>query len=53
MDPPTAAGYGPTIGFSYAFPRPGRYQLWAQVVHDWQLVTVPITVDVAAAPAAG
>ena len=53
MDPPTAAGYGPTVGFTYAFPRPGRYQLWAQVQRDWQLVTVPITVDVAAAPAAG
>ncbi|MFC4942871.1 hypothetical protein [Pseudonocardia sp. GCM10023141] len=52
MTPPTATGYGPTTTFTYAFPRAGRYQLWAQVQRDWQLVTVPITVDVTAAPTA-
>jgi hypothetical protein len=43
-------GYGPNIGFTCAFPAGGRYQLWAQVQRDWQLVTIPITVDVAPMP---
>ena len=49
MSAPTPSGYGPVVGFSYVFPAPGRYQLWAQVQHDRQLITVPMTVDVAAA----
>ena len=36
---------------TYAFPTNGRYQLWAQVRRDWQLITIPITVDVAPAGA--
>jgi hypothetical protein len=47
VDPPVQYGYGPDIGFTYAFPTGGRYQLWAQVQRDWRLITIPITVDVA------
>jgi hypothetical protein len=47
MQPPVRYGYGPRIGFSYTFPAAGRYQLWAQVLHGWELVTIPIIVDVA------
>ena len=44
-----AGTYGPQVGFDYTFPRAGRYALWVQVQRDWQIVTVPVTVDVAAA----
>jgi hypothetical protein len=47
MQPAVQYGYGPRIGFGYTFPAAGRYQLWAQVLRGWELVTVPITVDVA------
>jgi len=50
-DPPVQYGYGPRVAFSYAFPAGGRYQLWAQVQRGWQLVTIPITVDVSPMPA--
>ncbi len=51
MDAPIPnGGYGPHIAFTYAFPTGGRYQLWAQVQRNWQLIMVPITVDVAPAP---
>ena len=50
-DPPVQYGYGPRVAFSYAFPAGGRYQLWAQVQRSWQLVTIPITVDVSPMPA--
>jgi len=46
-----AGTYGPQVGFDYTFPRAGRYALWVQVQRDWQIVTVPVTVDVAAAAA--
>lgn len=49
-DPPVQYGYGPRVAFDYAFPAGGRYQLWAQVQRDWQLVTIPITVDVSPMP---
>jgi hypothetical protein len=48
--PPVQYGYGPNIAFTYAFPAGGRYQLWAQVQRGWQLVTIPITVDVSPMP---
>lgn len=49
MSPPGAAGtFGPQVGFDYTFPREGRYQLWVQVQRDWQVVTLPVTVDVRA-----
>lgn len=52
MSPAGAAGtYGPRVAFEHTFPRPGRYALWVQVQRDWQIVTVPVTVDVTQAPA--
>ena len=48
--PPVQYGYGPNVVFTYAFPAGGRYQLWAQVQRGWQLVTIPITVDVSPMP---
>jgi hypothetical protein len=48
MAPPGPAGtYGPQVGFDLTFPRAGRYALWVQVQRDWQVLTVPVTVDVA------
>ena len=53
MSPAGPAGtYGPEVGFDCTFPRAGRYELWVQVQRDWQIVTVPVTVDVAPGPAA-
>ncbi|MDD7916187.1 hypothetical protein [Actinomycetospora callitridis] len=46
-----AGTYGPQVGFDYTFPRAGRYALWVQVQRDWQIITVPVTVDVAPAAA--
>ncbi|MDD7942283.1 hypothetical protein PHK61_28095 [Actinomycetospora lutea] len=54
MGAPGPAGtHGPRVSFEHTFPRAGRYQLWVQVQRGWQVVTVPVTVDVtpAAAPA--
>jgi len=48
--PPVQYGYGPNVVFTYAFPAGGRYRLWAQVQRGWQLVTIPITVDVSPMP---
>jgi hypothetical protein len=48
MSPAGPAGtYGPQVGFDYTFPRAGRYALWVQVQRNWEIVTVPVTVDVA------
>ncbi|MEJ2884951.1 hypothetical protein [Actinomycetospora aeridis] len=48
MGPAGPSGtYGPRITFEHTFPSPGRHQLWVQVQRDWQIVTVPVTVDVA------
>jgi hypothetical protein len=41
---------GNRVAFVYAFPRPGRYKLWFQVMTGDVLLTVPIAIDV---PAAG
>jgi hypothetical protein len=40
------APLGPDVGFTYTFPRPGRYALWLQVQRAWQVMTVPVTIDV-------
>jgi hypothetical protein len=39
--------YGPTVRFAYTFPKPGTYQLWAQFQRDNQILTVPLTLEVA------
>lgn len=46
----TVAAYGPEVDFTYTFPVPGRYRLWAQVEHDYEVLTIPILLDV---PASG
>lgn len=48
MDPPVQGGFGPTMVFDYVFPSAGRYQLWAQVAHHGQLITIPISIAVTA-----
>lgn len=40
--------YGPDIRFVYTFPEPGRYHVWGQFKHAGQIVTVPVTIEVAA-----
>jgi hypothetical protein len=39
---------GGKVSFVYAFPRPGRYHLWFQVLIDAQVHTVPVVVAVEA-----
>lgn len=51
MSPAGPAGtYGPQVTFAHTFPRAGRHLLWVQVQRDWEVVTVPVTVDVVAGP---
>jgi hypothetical protein len=45
----TVASGGPRIEFVYTFPTPGRHRLWFQVERDYEVVTVPVEVDVAPA----
>ena len=40
--------YGPDIRFVYTFPQPGRYQVWGQFKHAGRVLTVPLTIEVAA-----
>ncbi|MHC1561079.1 hypothetical protein ACR9E3_19125 [Actinomycetospora sp. C-140] len=42
-----AGTYGPEVAFEHTFARAGRHELWVQVQRDWQVVTVPVTLDVA------
>ncbi|MEJ2868079.1 hypothetical protein WCD74_09910 [Actinomycetospora sp. OC33-EN08] len=44
---PPGRGYGPEVTFTYAFPEPGTYRLWLQVLRDGALVTVPVEVPLA------
>ena len=43
-------GFGPGIAFDYAFPQPGPYRLWLQVLRGGSVVTVPVDLTVAPAP---
>lgn len=45
----TVATLGPAVTFTFTFPHPGRYRVWAQAERDYQPATVGFTVDVAAA----
>ena len=49
----TVAAYGPDVPFTYTFPTGGQYRLWAQVERDYAVLTVPVVLDVAAAPGQG
>jgi hypothetical protein len=44
----TVATGGPLVEFVYTFPTPGRHRMWFQVERDYEVVTVPVEVDVAA-----
>jgi hypothetical protein len=45
----TVATGGPRVEFVYTFPTAGRHRVWFQVERDYQVVTVPVEVDVTAA----
>lgn len=49
----TVAGYGPDVDFTYTFPLPGRYRLWAQAERGYAVLTAPAVVDVSPADGAG
>lgn len=42
----TVAAYGPNVAFTFTFPLPGRYLVWAQAERGYTVLTVPATVDV-------
>ncbi len=44
----TVAAYGPDISFTYTFPLPGRYLVWAQAERGYSVLTAPAVVDVKA-----
>jgi hypothetical protein len=46
----TVAAYGPDVPFTFTFPIAGQYRLWIQVERNYTVLTVPVVVDVAAAP---
>ena len=60
MTPPTpglpdkpdesVAAFGPDVPFTYTFPLPGRYLVWAQVERGYAVRTTPAVIDV---PASG
>lgn len=39
--------FGPDIRFVYTFPHAGRYYVWGQIKYQDQVLTVPLTLDVA------
>ena len=45
----TVATGGPRVTFVYTFPTAGRHRLWVQVERDYQIVTVAVELDIAAA----
>ncbi|MDH6580226.1 hypothetical protein [Kitasatospora sp. MAP5-34] len=45
----TVGQYGPLLHFVFAFPAPGRYQVWIQYERDFRIHTVALTVDVSGA----
>jgi hypothetical protein len=49
----TVAAYGPDVPFTFTFPVAGRYRLWVQAERQNTLLTVPVVLDVAAAPVKG
>jgi hypothetical protein len=49
----TVAAYGPDVPFTFTFPIAGQYRLWIQAERHHTLLTVPVVLDVAAAPVKG
>ncbi|WP_345496330.1 GumC domain-containing protein [Nocardia callitridis] len=46
----TVAAYGPDVSFTYTFPTEGQYRLWIQVERNYRILTVPLVLEVGAAP---
>jgi hypothetical protein len=46
----TVAAYGPDVPFTFTFPLAGQYRLWIQAERHNTVLTVPVVLDVAAAP---
>ncbi|MGW4247447.1 hypothetical protein [Nocardia sp. NPDC004722] len=44
----TVAAYGPNVAYTFTFPQPGRYLVWAQAERGYTVMTVPITLEVRA-----
>ncbi|MFE3794983.1 hypothetical protein [Nocardia tengchongensis] len=44
----SVAAFGPNVAFTFTFPLPGRYLVWAQAERGYSVMTVPATVDVRA-----
>ncbi|HEU5097479.1 MAG TPA: heavy metal translocating P-type ATPase [Roseiflexaceae bacterium] len=38
--------FGPNLGFTETFDKPGLYQIWVQMQRDEQVITVPFTIEV-------
>jgi hypothetical protein len=49
----TVAAYGPDVPFTFTFPIAGQYRLWIQTERHNTVLTVPVVLDVAAAPMEG
>jgi hypothetical protein len=49
----TVAAYGPDVPFTFTFPIAGQYRLWIQAERQNTILTVPVVLDVTAAPATG
>lgn len=43
---PPAATFGPDLGFTGSFDKPGLFRIWVQVQHEARVVTAPFVVDV-------
>ncbi|MBP2473227.1 hypothetical protein JOF53_002099 [Crossiella equi] len=46
----SVAAYGPDVPFTYTFPLPGRYLVWAQAERGYAVRTIAATVDIPEAP---
>ncbi|MDP4506907.1 hypothetical protein [Nonomuraea turcica] len=44
----SVARFGPGLEFIFSFPRPGRYLAWIQYARNYEIVTVPHLIEVAA-----
>ncbi|WP_078278423.1 hypothetical protein [Mycobacteroides franklinii] len=42
----TVAAFGPTVPFTFTFPKPGRYLAWIQAQRDYRVLTIPVRLDI-------